>query len=265
MKRITLALLVYIIVASATFAQPQVKPAPQPSPQDDDVIRVTTELVQTDVMVFDKQGKFVDGLQREQFELRVDGKAQPVSLFERVVAGSQKEEELVARKNTTGAAPVTGSNLEGRGRTVVFFIDDLHLSSSSVQKTKQAILEFIEKEMSANDQVAIASATGQIGFLQQFTDNKAVLRAALARLNYRPYTITDSGATITMTEYSALRIDAGDRDALDYYRAQLQKESNVRIPGAGGLGPPSGGSVTVPRPAERGFGMTKESAERMVK
>jgi VWFA-related protein len=265
MKSLSSALLVCFVIASVAFAQTQVKPSPQPSPQDIDVVRVSTELVQTDVMVFDKAGHFVDGLQREQFELRVDGKPQPVSLFDRVVAGSQKEEQLVSgQRNSAGGSPSIGT--EQRGRTIIFFIDDLHLSASSVQKTRQAILSFIEKDMSDNDQVAIASATGQIGFLAQFTDNRSVLRAALARLNYRPYTVTDSGATLTMTEYQALKIDQGDRDPLSYYAGELLKETNVRIPGAGGLGPPAGGPVGQPLPPERKtFGITRESAERMVK
>ena len=58
--------------------------AQQPQNQNPDVIRVNTSLVQTDVMVFDKQGKFVDDLKREQFVLKVDGKPREISFFERV-------------------------------------------------------------------------------------------------------------------------------------------------------------------------------------
>lgn len=266
MKNLRSAILVCITVAAIAFGQGQPKPTPPATPQDVDVVRVSTELVQTDVMVFDKQGHFVDGLQRDQFELRVDGKPQPVSLFDRVVAGSQKEEQLVsARKNSAATVTAAPGSVEQRGRTVIFFIDDLHLSASSVQKTRQAILEFVEKQMSSSDQVAVASASGQIGFLGQFTDNKTVLRAAVARLNHRPYTVQDSGATITMTEYNALRIDQGDRDPIEYYATQLLRETNFKIPGAGGLGPPPGGPVGQPLPPPRSFGMTRESAERMVK
>lgn len=261
MRNLTVAMLACLLIVSVAFAQEPVNP-PTQSSQDIEVVRVSTELVQTDVMVFDKQGHFVDGLQREQFELRVDGRPQPVSLFDRVVAGSQKEEQLVSARKNPGAAT---ANVEQRGRTVIFFIDDLHLSASSVQKTRKAILDFVDKEMGSSDQVAIASATGQIGFLQQFTDNKSVLRAAVGRLNYRPYTITDSGATMTMTEYNALKIDAGDKDPLEYYATQLLKETNFKIPGAGGVGPPSGGPVGQRLPQQRSFGMTRESAERMVK
>lgn len=265
MKSLVVAVLACFVAVSIAFAQAEVKPSPQSPSQDIDVVRVSTELVQTDVMVVDKQGHFVDGLQREQFELRVDGTPQPIALFDRVVSGSQKGSQSSAQKETSASA-APNANGERRGRTVIFFIDDLHLSASSVMKTKQAILTFVEKAMSASDQVAIASSTGQIGFLQQFTDNKNVLRAAVARLNYRPYTIMDSGATAAMTEYTAVRIDAGDRDALSHYAGELLKETNFKIPGAGGLGPPQGGPVNQPLPPERKtFGMTRESAERMVK
>ena len=53
----------------------------------------TTELVQTDAIVVDRQGRFVDNLQREQFELRVDGRPQRISFFERVPAGPPVKEE----------------------------------------------------------------------------------------------------------------------------------------------------------------------------
>lgn len=265
MKNLCLALVFCFLPASVALAQGQVNPTPRPTTQDIEVVRVSTDLVQTDVMVFDKNGQFVDGLQRDQFELRVDGKPQPLSLFDRVVSGSQKEAELDSRKTSAMGSTPSGSNAERRGRTLIFFIDDLHLSAASVLRTHQAILAFIEKEMNAGDQVAIASASGQIGFLQQFTDNKAVLRAAIGRLNHRPYTITDSGATMTMTEYTALRVDQGDRDAIEYYATQLLKETNVKIPGAGGLGPPRGGPVGQAPRESLSFGMTRESAERMIK
>src|SRR6266852_1388605 len=76
----------------ATFAQ-----KPQPSPnQREEVVRVNTELVQTDVMVFSKDGAFVEGLKREQFELKIDGKPREISFFERVAAGSRNEEVQLA-------------------------------------------------------------------------------------------------------------------------------------------------------------------------
>ncbi|HLL77354.1 MAG TPA: hypothetical protein VK421_19020, partial [Pyrinomonadaceae bacterium] len=68
-------------------AQSPVRPAPQ---EKEDVLRVDTELVQTDVAVFDKSGKFVEGLRPEQFEVKVDGQVVPVSFFERVSRGGPR-------------------------------------------------------------------------------------------------------------------------------------------------------------------------------
>ena len=41
--------------------------------QEPEVIRTRTELVQTAITVLDKKGHFVEGLQRDQFQLIVDG------------------------------------------------------------------------------------------------------------------------------------------------------------------------------------------------
>ena len=71
-------------------------------PQDQsEVVRVFTDLVQTDVMVFDKQGRFADALRREDFELRIDGKVKPIEFFERISVGSSNEEtQLSAARGT---------------------------------------------------------------------------------------------------------------------------------------------------------------------
>src|SRR5688500_469739 len=70
--RIVLAIGVfYLATAPASLAQqPALPRAPE---QADDVIRIKTELVQTEIMVFDRQGRFVEGLKPEQFELRLNG------------------------------------------------------------------------------------------------------------------------------------------------------------------------------------------------
>lgn len=230
-----LSLLLVSLIILSNIARAQ----EQPQQQSDDVLRVNTELVQTEVLVLDAQERFVDGIGREQFELRVDGKPVPVSFFERVSAGSVKEEQLASARAGAAAAaeresPVRVSN---RGRTIIFFIDDFHLSAESLQRARKSMLYFIDKQMGVGDQVMIASATGQIGFLQQFSDNKAVLRAALERLVHKPYVVRDVEG-MGMTEYQALRIEQGDADALYYYVNRMEQETRFQV-GGGGKGGPS--------------------------
>ena len=238
---------------------------PQLSTQDADIVRINTELAQTSVTVFDRQNNFVTGLKPEQFQLSVDGKPAPVTFVEHVVVGRSRDLKTAPATPTSPAVNIVDAT--ARGRTIIFFIDDLHLSSAGVEQTRKAFLDFIDREVGPDDQVAVASPSGQIGFLQSFTDVKAVLRAAIARLHYRPYMLQDS-EHIPMTEYQALRIDQGDRDAIEYYIAELLKQTNFSIPAGGGLGPPSGGPATSTPPggrSNRSGGMSRDMAERNVK
>lgn len=189
----SLSALVVVIAAALGFflsvAQAQEKkPAQSQKPTEaDDVVRVSTELVQTDVMVFDKKGRSVAGLQRDQFALYVDGKPKPISFFESVIAGSSNERESLrkARGQASSASSEASSTPidQAPGRTVMFFVDDLHLAPDSLMRTRKSILRFIDNVMGENDRVAITSASGQVGFLQQLTGNRTVLRAAVERLS----------------------------------------------------------------------------------
>ncbi len=205
--------LLLLIVGQAALGQ-------QEKPQStDEVVRINTELVQTGVAVFDKQGQFVDGLKKEDFELRVDGRLVPISFFENIVAGTQRERSARARViNESPLGPNTTYSF--RQRTIIFFLDDRHLSLDSLGRTRKTLSDFINKETGQNDLVAIASASGQIGFLQQFTDNKDVLRAAVGRISHVPYVVSDYGGNSggRMTENMALSIERkDDSNVFEFY------------------------------------------------
>jgi len=206
-----LSSLFLLITSSGTQAQ---TPSPTPKPQDD-VVRVYTELVQTDVMVFDKQGKFVNGLTADNFELRIDGKPRTIQGFEQITAGSDEESQLAAARGSTTINVKRPVPLD-RGRIVFFYLDDFHMDLSGLNSAKKVITQFIEKDMGQNDQAAIASATGQIGFLQQLTTDRVILQRALDRLNPRSYSVRDADRP-PMSDYQALLIDRLDRQVFDFF------------------------------------------------
>src|ERR1041385_3854341 len=161
---------------------------PLANAQATEVVRTNVELVQTAVTVLDKKGTFVEGLKKEQFELMVDGKPRTVAFFERIAAGSPRESELAGTLGAPADAttkPVAPPRVPGR--TILFFLDDLHLSADSMNRTKMMIKRFLEREMTTKDNVAIATASGQVGFLEQFTNNGIILNEAMSRLIPRPY------------------------------------------------------------------------------
>ncbi|MFL6337339.1 MAG: VWA domain-containing protein [Pyrinomonadaceae bacterium] len=224
--RLAHALFAALCLLAPVSAQQPDAPAPPAEKDDEEVVRISTELVQTDVMVFDGSGKFVDGLKPEQFELRVDGKPQQVVFFERVKAGTVNEDaQIAAARGGAGAALAGGAAVPlDRGRTLVFFVDDLHLSPASAITIRKTIQRFIDEELGQNDEAAVVSASGLVGFLSQLTDNKAVLRAAVERINTRPYAVRD-GQSPAMNEVQSAAVQHNDISVIDYYVEYLLREN----------------------------------------
>jgi len=222
-------LIVLLLLCPAAFAQTQKQKPPssaglerkldeQAQEPADDVVRIRTDLVQTGVAVYDKHGKFVDRLKVEDFELRIDGKPHPIRFFDRVSNGlsTQSSNLNSTRNDTTGVTTSPGD----AARTVLFFVDDLHLSSEGVTRTRKMLSHYVEQEMSEDDQAVIASASGQLGFLQQLTSEKDVLRAAIQRLKYRPQNFLDTDRP-RMTIFQALAIARNDAEVLKYFEDVL--------------------------------------------
>jgi VWFA-related protein len=203
---------------------------PEPSGEGQDVIKFDTSLVQTDVMVFDKNGRFVDGLKPEQFQLKINNTQREISFFEAIRSGgatSRREEVKSAQPNSVDAPKPNAPKTDAQRRAVIFFVDDLHLAPDSLARTRRALLDFIEHRVGESDLVAITSPSGQVGFLQQLTANKDALRSAVARLNYRTNTKTDMEQP-PMSEYIAMKIREGDEQAMVYYIQEVQRQSCIR-------------------------------------
>src|SRR5439155_16300697 len=205
--RLLKAAILLLLFASQGLAQ--LKPSQcQISQQTDDIVRVTTELVQAGVTVLDKEGELVNGLQREQFELYIDGKPQPILFFESIFSGTKEERQIESSAVDRAGGSARKPDVPGLdpGRTVFFFVDDLHLAPGSLWRTRQTLLSVINETMGRNDHWAVVSTSGQIGFLQQITNNRAVMHAAVERLNPIPDKVRD-GDRPPITEYAALMIN----------------------------------------------------------
>jgi VWFA-related protein len=217
------ALFLSLVVFLAGMAGAQ-QPSPTPVEKEDDVLRVNTDLMQTELMVFDKEGHFVGGLRPDQLELKVNNKPQQVSFLEQVRAGSASEaEQRKQGPRETASSAETSTPLE-RGRTIIFFVDDLHLSRNSFERARQMLEHFVDTEMSEKDQVIFLCSSGQLGDSQRFTSDKALLKAAVAKLAFNLDAARGNGRD--MSEYAAQSIDnGGDPRALRHQVAQCEEET----------------------------------------
>lgn len=235
-RTVSIATLCLVTLPSSVQSQAQIPSKPEPG---DDVVRVKTELVQTDVTVVDKRGRFVDGLKAGQFDLRVDAKSQSLAFFEQVAAGSSAEaEQLAAARAASKTSMARESNSTAgpdRGRLIFFFVDDVHLTGESLTRARAVVSHFVEDKMMTNDRVAVVSTSGQIGFLQQLTDSKAVLREAISRLNnkYNPET-TASGVGISEVDANLIA-SRGFKGLFAYLVEQTMKEMQMGAMSAAAL------------------------------
>jgi VWFA-related protein len=193
---------------------------------DEETVRIETELIQTGVMVFDKSGKFVDGLRPEEFELTVEGKPTPLSFFERIAGTPSSSPAPAAGRGGVKGADSNAARVTAGGgaRTIIFFADDLHLSFESRKRARDLIKHFIDEELTDEDMGAVVSSSGRLGFLQQFTDNPAVLREAAARLGDDRLREAGDRLRPPMSEYEALLIDHYDPEVTRDFAAAIMAE-----------------------------------------
>lgn len=214
--RTTIPIIGLFMVVVNIQAQTQKPTTPQNPPQAG-TIRVNVGLVQTDVMVFDKQGHFVPNLKKEQFELRIDGKMQPIEFFEIVSAGSTHDREIWAKaENQPVSVEQPATNSPNPGRTLLIFLDDWHMAADNTIRARDAVSSLLNTSMAPNDRVGIFSASGQLAAMQVLTNDKSALLALLEKYNFRNPGVQDVGSP-PMTEAQALSIEQKDDAILSYF------------------------------------------------
>ncbi|MDQ3801338.1 MAG: VWA domain-containing protein [Acidobacteriota bacterium] len=197
MKKSIFALILCWLTAIPIFAQqPVSRPTPPPPPQqqqpvdEDDVVKITTELVQLDAIVTDDKGNHVTTLTADDFEILQDGKPQKITnlSYVRTVAPEdavplQTDTKRIA-KNVI-APPVKG-RLPENGRLLTFIVDNCNTSGTSMYAIREGLIKFVEKQMLPNDVVAIYQTRGGASLVQQFTNDKEQLLRIIRKVNWIP-------------------------------------------------------------------------------
>jgi VWFA-related protein len=155
-----------------------------------DVVRINTQLVQVDAVVTDKNGKHVEDLTEDDFELLVDGKKQTISHFMRINLPMVKREPAAKKKSDPSYVPDSMPTrqigpAEVR-RTIAFIVDDLGLSPSSMALARESLKTFLREQMQDGDLVAIIRTGNGLGMLEQFTSDKRILFTAAEKLIWNP-------------------------------------------------------------------------------
>jgi VWFA-related protein len=187
MKNLPAFILSLILTTAITIAQtPGVTQSSQQQSSDqEDVIRISTSLVQTDVVVTDKNDQPVPDLKLGDFEVYDNGKKQDLKFIEFISVDAPSPRIEGVRPDTLATGTGIARNLSARDvrRVIAFVIDDLTVPYQYLITVRQTLSDFVENQMREGDLVAIIRTVGGNGLLQQFTSDKQLLRRAIAQLN----------------------------------------------------------------------------------
>src|SRR5688572_9590209 len=145
-KNVLAVLLCITLSAQAMAQQPVATP-------DDDIVRITTNLVQFDFIVTDKRGNQISDLTAEDIEVFQDGKPQTISNLSYI--STEPEPSTDSGNNKTSVPPV-GAKRNNVRRIIALVVDDLGMSFETVVPTRNALRKFAEEQMRPGDLVALA-------------------------------------------------------------------------------------------------------------
>lgn len=186
----SLAFVLLLSLVVNSLGQTPTPVPPQQDQSDDEVVRITTNLVQIDVTVTDKKGQPVTDLRPEEVEILEDNRPQKITNFSYVSLDNTAEGQPLAANSPAptdkSAPPVPPARLRPQDvrRTVALVVDDLSLSFESTHYMRQALKKFVDQQMQPGDLVAIIRTGGGIGALQEFTSDKRQLYAAIERVKF---------------------------------------------------------------------------------
>ncbi len=185
MKKYLFALMFCTAAAAAGFAQVP-KQSPQPTPPTDEVVRISTNLIQVDVTVTDPKGKIIGDIKPDEIEIYENGQKQKVTNFSFIAAARAVVEKPVAADKSGVPVPVAALRPDQIRRTLALVVDDLSLSFESAYQTRRALKKFVDEQVQPGDLVAIIRTGAGIGALQQFTADKRILYAAIEKVKWNP-------------------------------------------------------------------------------
>lgn len=194
------------ILAGALLVLAQQSSPPQP-------FRTATELVEVDVRVLDRDGRFVTTLTADDFELMENGAPRPIDVLYLVSGGN------AVVVSSPSAADSTASNVPHTGvshQTWIFVFDVTHLSPAGLTRTRDAVRAFIGDKFRDGDLGGVVGERGMVN--NGLTSSREELEQAVTAVRLpggRRELVRDLREWPRLRdELEALQIAGNDRDVL---------------------------------------------------
>jgi VWFA-related protein len=140
----------------------------------EDVVTVSSNLVNIDVTVKDKKGNFVNDLKAEDFTVFENGVRQQVEFFDPPFGGGAEAARPFAPK------PSDAPQWEAKN-VISLVLDGQTTEQQNLKPLREGTLKYIRERIAETDAVALFNVAAGLQLLQPFTRDKAKLLAAAER------------------------------------------------------------------------------------
>ena len=155
--------------------------AAQAPPTPEVTFKVEVNYVEEDVRVVDRDGNFVRGLKREDFQVLEDGKPQKVQTFGMVdIPNTRPRKPLFLAPDALPIEPDVAVNKQVLdGRLYLIVLDDYHVAPLRSQNVRNLARRFVLEKLGPDDQAAVVVTSGLLRASQDFTQNRRLLVEAI--------------------------------------------------------------------------------------
>lgn len=153
----------------------------KPNKSDDqDVIKVTSNLVSLDVIVKEKKGRPITDLKAEDFKVTENGVPQKIEFFDSTLTTATEVTQSTNAVVSTETKPRTTPS--GFPRNIVALVlDGQSTELANLKHVREGMLKYIRERITDHDSVALFSISSGLQLLQSFTQDKANLIAAVEK------------------------------------------------------------------------------------
>ena len=166
-------------LTALAFLSPAVAPAQDPAPADPTFGEsVEVRVINVDVFVTDRDGRPVQGLAREDFEVLEDGKRQEVTNFYRV------EGPRVQADGQGGWDVITADS--SFRRRVMLLLDNNFITTPERDNALAVLQGYLDQKFDSSYEWGVVAVGDEVRVLEPFTSDKLRVRAALDRIREMP-------------------------------------------------------------------------------
>lgn len=204
--------------AAASVPQPSRPPKQAPSTGDQPAVKVTSRLVEVNVIVLDKKGQPVRGLTRDDFEVFDENEAQAIRAFS-VHGASAPTPNAPTPASAAPLPPNTFTNQAPRaiaGTLSVILFDELNTKIQDKLFARQRILRFLS-QLRPEDRIAIYLLSDRLRVLHDFTGDATALTRIIQR---------QTGAATRRMENAELDTNTTGYELLDAFVEDAARKLN---------------------------------------